>query len=1106
MVGVLASSFLGILVRSYSIRLQHLQAPSAYLHINAMPSVRKRLSMALGLKGKESSSPVKASSMDMNRRSIDSGYHSMIAKPNRESQNSLCEETTFISPDPSPGKLRKAISTTFSGAMQTLSNTVRSTTSYIYPTPGETDLPSSEWAECETPKKESPRPSIMSSFRSRRQRSTPRMSDAKTESPERLQSTVPVTQEEAPALDVDIPNPSFNYESLERASVTLGSQLLAGVKLPVGSKNLWPGPTRLTVRQVSDDDREGISYHVATDPDDPYVEKGDECQYGLSFINSPSGLSVSASSESFKCRRSDDKGYVTGQESDTDVSAPSPITASELWALAASKLETLDGTVEQKASPESLSRKCEPQKTCLKDSVSASSSLSEATRTSKSRTLDTRTTSATYDSDAESLDSSMGSRATWERHRADRERRYIKIVDMFPDTESDDETEPELHLERSPSKRLVYYAEELVQGRVKTRRCKSTPKFPTGDLRYAVEAIERPAFPVGDIACAVAATDTPPVMTSEPLETLLQQRPLLGQIDTVDQTQRLRDPDALNLPVSRGELPWSPLAVLSPSRVKLPSSPENSPFNAPATPKTALMSRKLTGIEPSNYGAGSLDVHCSGSSLGSMGVSANSSCEQQSKTAPHNAEDAILKTEEIPGSTCVSSPSKTNHVGEDAYQAGSRAPGISMPIRLLDVIQKQSMVDNFDERELENPSIFTPTSKGMKCSTNRAQSEARYTLPKQRSSSNTALMHSRMASTLSNSPDDSCVITTHSPSCNYPPPFPSLDVRSKPARKISNAYSAAIQGEDQIRVTEPTQASIDLWLSSPFDSPNNQSEPTSTPVSAKSSRCADLIQNNSKASSLKQRNLPSPSTGTKSSLQSPGNSNDIRQTFNSARLPSFGSPSPIASKKERRKQRKSLQLRRRNQLGTDEASLEDQWLDPIEKAKLSKESPGGKGQAGKSSSQRKGPRVRSTTWSVDKNENGESEYDYENPIGEAFPRSINRRLGNTSYPGYELDSAFRTSSSESSCPDSDWDLRQNCDDKVVYSASSNAIYSHSSPKRNSKSPRDKVEKLAVQRELERKSDRASQRLVGKLKSGTFVDDDVHGSDPARKDGRPPWRP
>ena len=1049
----------------------------------------------------------------MNRRSIDSGYHSMIAKPNRGSQNSLHEETTFISPDHSPGKLRKAISTTFSGAIQTLSNTVRSTTSYIYPTPGETDLPSSEWAECETPKKESPRPSIMSSFRSRGQRSTPRMSDAKTGSPERLQSTVPVTQEEAPALDVDIPNPSFTYESLERVSVPFGSQLLAGVKLPAGSKNLWPGPTRLTVRQASDDDREDISYHVATDPDDPYVEKGDECQYGLSFIKSPSGLSKSASSVSFKHYGSDDKGYVSDQESNIDVSFPSRIPPSVPLGLETSRLETSDGTVERRASPESPSRQCEPQNTCLKDSLNASSSPSEATRTSKARTLNARITSDIYDSDAESLDSSMGSRATWKCHRADRERRYIKIVDMVPDTESDDEIEPELDLKRSPSVKTVYYAEELAQGTVKTRRSKSTPRFPNGDLRYAVEAIERAAFPVGDIACAVAATDAPSVMTSEPLETLLQQRPLLGQGDTVDETETLRDPDPLNLSVSHGELPWSPLADLSPSQVKLPRSPEKSPFNAPATPISAMMSRKLTGIEPSNYGAGSLDVHCSGSSLGSMGVPANSPCEQQSKTAPHDTEDANLKTREILRSKHFSNSSKTNHVGEDAYQAGSRAPGISMPACPLDVIQRQSTVENFDERELEDPSIFTPRSKGTKRGTNRAQSEARY--------NDTALMYSRMASALSNIPDDSCVITTHRPSCNIPTPFPSLDVRSKPARRISSAYNAAIQREEQIRIAEPTQASIDLWQASPFDSPNSQSESTSTPVSAKASRCTDLSQNNSEASFLKQRNRPSPSPDTKSSLQSPGNSNDTKKTFNAARLPSFGSPSPTASNKERRKQRKSLQLRKRNQLRTDDASLEDQWLDSSERAELSKESPGAKGQAGKSSPQRRVPRVRARTWSAEMNDNGESdgesadkdsksrcepEYDYENSMGETFPQSINRRLGSTSFAGYELDSAFRTSPQESLCSDSDKDLRQNRDDQAVHSASSNAIHSHSSAKQNSKSPRDKGEKFAMARELEQKSDRACQRLVGKLKSGIPDDDDVHGSDLARKDARPPWRP
>ena len=1047
----------------------HLQAPSAYSEINAMPSVRKRLSMALGLNGKGSSFSSNAAGMDMNRKSIDSGYHSMIAKSSRGSQDSLRQETTFISPEHSPRKLHKAISTTFSGAIKSFSDTVRSTTSYIYPTPGEIDLPSSEWAECETPKNKSRRPSIKSSFRSRKQQSTPRTPGAKIESPERLQSNVPVTQEKAPALDVDIPNPSFNYESLERVSVPCGSELLVGVKLPAGPKNLWPGPTRLTVHQASENGRGAIPHPVATDLDDPYVETGYGYQHSLSLINSPSSLD-SASPEAFKRYRSDEKCYVSDMESNANVSGsderspvclkyvapgspeaknsspcrykPPAASHTNLASVTSpcerkipfrisspvpsgpetSKSKTLDGIAKQRASPESPSRRCKPQKTCLNDDLNALSPPSEAIRQSKTRALNKRLMSDIYNADAESLDSSMGSRAAWERHRADRERRYTKIVDMIPDTESDEELESELDLKRSPSKRLVHYAKESVQGTVKTGKSESTPRSPTGDLCYAVEAIERRAFPVGNLARAIETSDTPSAMSFEPLETMLQQRPLLGRSDTVDEPETLRVSDALNLSVSRGEIPWSPLANLSPSQVDRRFSPDNSTVDTPAAPKFTMVTMKLTCKGPSNFRAGSLDVHCSGSSLESTSVSAKSSRKQQSNMAPNDAEDPSLKAGEIPVSTHSSNSSKTNLVGEDACQAGLRAPGISMPTCPSDVIHEKSMVDSFDECELETPSIF----KGTRYGTYRDMSGARYTPPKQRCQNDTAFMHSRMVSTFSNSTDVSCDETTQSLSCNDPPPFPCLHVGSEPARSISSAFNASgIHGEGQIRISRPANVGINLSLPSPFDGPKDQLESTSTPFSTKASHCADLLEENSEVSSS------SPSPGTKSSLRSPENSSNTQQRFNAARLPNFESRSPIGSRKDRRKKKKSSQLRSSTYLGSDESWLddfvqaivgEDRW--PTVRAKSSKKSPGGKGEAGETSLVRSSPRrmrlpARVRTWSAGKNENGESadqdsqsrlepEFNDEHSgsTGDDHPSYTNRRLGSTSYAGYELNSVF----------------------------------------------------------------------------------------------------
>ena len=297
-----------------------------------MASFRKKLSMTLGFNGKGSPSISKSSNMDGGRGSFDSGYQSMIAKPEPGSQDGPNQANTFTisdlesSPERSPRKLHQNISPALSSAMQAIAKTVRSTTSYIYPSRTEPELPSSEWSECETPKKLSRRSSIMSSVRKRTHSLTTQTPNSNIESPEPPQTPVPVTLEKAPALDVEIPNPCLSSESLGRCQISRGSQLLAGVKLPAGPKNLWPGPTRLTLNQASGGATKESLYPVPSKFNDIYVDQ------------------------------------------------------------------------------------------------------------------------------EESIQPSMGSRVVWERHRADRERRYMEIVDMDSRTESDEDFGSDLHLVRSPSK------------------------------------------------------------------------------------------------------------------------------------------------------------------------------------------------------------------------------------------------------------------------------------------------------------------------------------------------------------------------------------------------------------------------------------------------------------------------------------------------------------------------------------------------------------------------------------------------------------------------------------------------------------------------------
>ena len=1296
MFGVLVFSFLELFGQVISIRLPpHLQGPSADLQTSAMASIRKKLTMAFGLNGQGPPSTSKARSSDPSRSSIDSGYHSMIAEPKCESQDSISQATTFMtsgtesSPERSPKRLHKAISSTFSGAMQAFSNTVRSTTSYIYPTAGEPELPSSEWAECETPKKESRRSSIKSSIRSRRQQLTPRAARARIDSPEVPQPRLSVTQEKAPALDVEIPNASFSYESLEKVSASNGSQLLAGVKLPAGPKNLWPGPTRLTAEQAS-----GIKIwktpHRATSKfDDPYVEQGARFQHGLSLISSSEFALESQSPKTNKQYMSEENGYFSEVESNADVSEPDGLSAACLKRTASgspeaatsplcshkdpaassthiassvsscrktipcrmsssvpvgselSRPKTWDGIAEQTAPLEPPSRRSIHQSSSREDSLSVLLPSYEDAIASKPRSLYKRLLSDVYDADAESLESSMGSRTAWERHRADRERRYMEIVDMAPNTESDKEVEPALELKRLPSRKPVHGAEKLVQSTANTGRSESTlgfatgdlryaveaierpafplgdlryaveaierPAFPLGDLRYAVEAIDRPAFPVGDLANAVEAIDWPAFDLSE---RVFQKQPMLRPNEMIDEPEILQIPDPLDSSLLRMEIPSTPLSDLSSSRVELPSSPESFPLDIPAAPKFTMMTTRLTDEDLMTFGASNLECqNIRQFSSESTDVSVDSSSEYQIYTTPRDAYKAASKAGGSFLPTCLSSPSKIQPVGEDAYEAGLRAAGISFVKYASGVMQTRPVVDSSNERDLNATSVFSPIFTKTRNRTYHEELEVGSTLPKQRSGDGTSTEHSRTALALSDNTDDSRAITTHSPSSTAPPPFPSLHVRSEPARRNRSALDAlTTYGDERIRIAGPANAGINPSVVSPFDSPKE--EVTEFELNVESGTGLESAESHecyTQTTSPEQHDSRSPSPSTPSSIQSQSNNNSHQETFNAAKLPSFVSPSRIAPRKGHCIQKKNssdmgtlpytdntmdatntivelepdptrceLQkssaidrtqtslgesariiggsvrklspnrqlskkiLRNRNQTSfekfTESAGDSVRWLDPSSDSKSSNKSPGGKEQTpatlpvASSPPRMKLPQARGKTSSVETHENADSAANDLKPhfepelsikhfdsMNDGFSLYATEKICDISYASHELDSVLQANSSENSRRPLDEDLQQDNDKEAIHSASSDETtgkdsksdkFSPRAPgqKRNDKPPPEAEKKFAVQRELERKSDHACSRLVGKLKNRALGDNQAHEEDLAYKNGRPPWRP
>lgn len=1230
-----------------------------------MASIRKKISMAFGLNSEGSPSTSKANSIGVNRGSIDSGYHSMIAKPKLGSQGGFSQVTTFVnsdmesSPERSPKKLHKAISTTFSGAMQAFSDTVRSTTLFIYPTAGEPELPSSEWAECETPKKESRRSSIMSSVRRRKQHVTPRASDAKRESPERPQSPVPATEQKAPALDVEIPNPCFSYESLGKASISAGSQLLAGVKLPAGPKNLWPRPTRLTVDPASRNDRQGTLNPVSSKTDDPYVDKGSGLQHGLSFMTSASEFALESSSpETNNCHLSDDKGYFSEVESNADVSEsdglgspcrhkspaeshirvasvaspyersiPTRASSSVPSESKPSKRDALDGTNERAVSLHPPSRASTYHCASLEEGLNDSLPSYEDAMTSKSGLLSHRLPSDVCDADDECLESSMGSRAAWERHRADRERRYLEIIDMAPNTESDEEVGPELELKRSPSKKPVHNVEELGQSEVNVGVAESAPKYSTGDLRYAVEAIERPAFPVGDLAYAVEAIERPAfpvgdlsyaveaierpsVTTFDPLETVYQQRPMLCLSNTTDEQETSQVSDLQKISPSRIKIPSSPPADLSPSRMELPSSPESFSVDIPAAPKYTMMSMTCTDEELMRFGAGNLDGQSiRRSSFESTDISANSSPKKQSRTSPEHSFEAGPKAGGLHLPTYLPQSSESGLVGEDAYEAGQQAADTLVSIYASDVVQPKPAMDNTDVGDLKATSFDTPVLKETSHGTYREQLEASSILPKPRSRNGTPFEHSRTVSALSDDTDDSCTVTTHSPSCNAPPPSPDLHVRSEPARRISSAIDALVtHGDEQTTVAEPANSGINPSLPSPLDGPGDQTGKLGSKlVSPRILEGSNSLDKYAQGTRLEQHDLQSLSPGFNGSIQSRSNSNTPQKTLNAANMPSFFSPPVVASRKARRKLKKSSSgmgtvpladptmnprnvilepddspskreldqnialektqtslgesariaggsiqkpspkrhFGRKNRYVRDQTSLEEftetvgssvRWLDPSSKSKSSKRSPNGRGKAAATLPVTSSPpelkirraRGKASTGSIRENAGSvvkdsvsrfrpEFSIQHFNSMSDVSRSYANQRSGSTSYAGYELDSVFHANPSVHSYYELDEDLQQDSDKKAVRFASDSEIIGEDSEsdkdapcdpghETSGKPPPEVEKKVAVQRELERKSDRARCQLVGKLNSGALKDDHVREDEVAQKDGRPPWRP
>lgn len=124
---------------------------------------------------------------------------------------------------------------------------------------------------------------------------------------------------------------------------------------------------------------------------------------------------------------------------------------------------------------------------------------------------------------------------------------------------------------------------------------------------------------------------------------------------------------------------------------------------------------------------------------------------------------------------------------EDAYEAALRAAGLSTPTRS------------------RQPSSSRTIRQESECSTSGAKPHVV-----------TPENHLRTASNLSDVTNDSCAVTTSSPSCNAPPPFPVLHIRSEPAFRSVSGIRALEADKGQIPIAGP--ANLGLHPVSPVNS------------------------------------------------------------------------------------------------------------------------------------------------------------------------------------------------------------------------------------------------------------------------------------------------
>ena len=776
-----------------------------------MSFIRKKLSKIWDRSSDESS----RSSQEHQRTSISSeneGY----------SSNTIPSLLESIS-ESSPGRLHKAASTTF----QAFSDTIRAKTLMFYARSSGPQSAGLDAPELKTPQKHGQRSLIWSSARSRQGLSdrTNRIgtaNDLGTPTASRLCPAEP-----APALDVNIPTPSLtdlrDRDEFAADVSPIASEKEVSWKEYYTPKQLWPSPTPMTSSETAE--LSGLISHAARPSltDDPYAES----PYGV--------LHDSAMFKS--CREDHDAGYSSDIESIADrtktdgfspasmkslsyytpptttvprspqsrhslfvkggqarvhfIQTPSPFRKakqSQGFPLANavtegsrpnSSLEPPATVVHPDLSMPNFSE--EPIGTTgrLVPSDSPIAHLSTSSdRSSGGYCLDldaigtaenggySRLPSHVYEADAESVASSpstphMGSRNSWIEARADRNDRYLAIHTMSETTYSDDESDSELELSRSGLGKPVHLSEED----------------------------EGVSLSGGDHDARRGITE----YSDAEIRTLESRSPSYASLQKKLEALELLQSSCEAFTDSESQVSIPPDPGLR-FYVEANNKASGTVLDESETPHSASMQELLPDSESKGY----VKSVMGGSFAGLASYVSDYPHRSQCPT-PTIEQISSAKQEALPPPVSASS----SDGGRQSYENIQGVTNTKMDDEeFQDVVQRTNDLDRLLLRHnLRLHKRINDRRTRWQMLKARREDDLVNSSEKdkvvQRNPPNTPVENFRSASSESLRTTDSCAVTTSSPLCYAPPPFPTVHVRASPARRTSSINAGLESQHDQ---------------------------------------------------------------------------------------------------------------------------------------------------------------------------------------------------------------------------------------------------------------------------------------------------------------------